>query len=960
MKQKGALVLCILLFIVSWVPSYNATISEVPAQHPSGTTLYVGGDGPNNYTSIQAAMEHAIDGDTVYVFSYSSPYIEHVIINTSIHLIGENRSGTVIDGSGVGDVILIHADDVTIRGFTVQHGGDLPKVNAGIESRANRSVIFDNILFENGEYGVGILLNHTSGAHVYDNIITENGNEGVFIGGESTNATVEHNEMTRNGHCGVVISKSSGNKVLENTMVNNYAGVSLWPDATENEIARNVIHDQQYSGIGIWPGADHNTLHDNALRNNSLYGILITKANDTTITYNTIQGSNEGIRLSMANLSIFSYNNFIANNMSAFFENSSLNQWKQNYWDDHTSRWPKCIHGLIRIPWNKIRVIRWINIDWRPAQQPYTVPDWISTMVCPNELRGITLYVGGAGPGNFSRIQDAIDNASSGDTVFVYHGFYAENIHIGKSITVEGENQSMTFIDGQNLGTVVSITASNVIVQGFSLQHAKNGIEYAGVAISTASHVLVMGNILQDNAGLGISVRGPGTSNIQIYHNTILNSSYGLYLDDSSQVNITGNTITGDGEAAYLANVLFSYLEYNFISGNSGLGLHLEGAFNVSIMGNTFGDNKNGMYCYDCSECSVTGNIVYRNRWYGIWLKESIKNVIEDNNVTKNGDLGVFFDTCSDNTIRSNIIVDNDNGIYFKDSSSNIITNNNLRNDKFNADFVTHTLLHFRNTWRSNYWERPRLLPYPISGSFKINNTPYPLIAFDWAPLRNPPKIPLTGACRYSGIIWYVGGSGPNNFTSIQEAINHASANDTVYVFNGTYHEACIIDKPLHLMGENKTTTILDGDGIKDLVTIIADYVSIDSFTIQNSHFDIFFNHSLHGNISDNIILSGLHGVSIQNGCRFIIIVGNTFQDNVYGLRIYKSTEVTVSYNNFNNFKLNAFYFGTTLPEGRHHWSHNYWEKARCLPYPIRGKLRFGTVSLPWFNFDWTPSPTPL
>ena len=34
--------------------------------------------------------------------------------------------------------------------------------------------------------------------------------------------------------------------------------------------------------------------------------------------------------------------------------------------------------------------------------------------------RGNWLYVGGSGPGNYTKIQDAIDNASDGDTLFVY------------------------------------------------------------------------------------------------------------------------------------------------------------------------------------------------------------------------------------------------------------------------------------------------------------------------------------------------------------------------------------------------------------------------------------------------------------------------------------------------------------------------------------------------------------
>jgi hypothetical protein len=34
--------------------------------------------------------------------------------------------------------------------------------------------------------------------------------------------------------------------------------------------------------------------------------------------------------------------------------------------------------------------------------------------------RGNWLYVGGSGPGNYMKIQDAVDNASNGDTVFVF------------------------------------------------------------------------------------------------------------------------------------------------------------------------------------------------------------------------------------------------------------------------------------------------------------------------------------------------------------------------------------------------------------------------------------------------------------------------------------------------------------------------------------------------------------
>ena len=49
---------------------------------------------------------------------------------------------------------------------------------------------------------------------------------------------------------------------------------------------------------------------------------------------------------------------------------------------------------------------------------------------------GNILYVGGSGTGNYSKIQDAIDDASDGDTVFVYDDSspYYENVIVDKSI----------------------------------------------------------------------------------------------------------------------------------------------------------------------------------------------------------------------------------------------------------------------------------------------------------------------------------------------------------------------------------------------------------------------------------------------------------------------------------------------------------------------------------------------
>jgi parallel beta-helix repeat protein len=583
-----------------------------------------------------------------------------------------------------------------------------------------------------------------------------------------------------------------------------------------------------------------------------------------------------------------------------------------------------------------------------------------SPIFFPLIFHNSTLYVGGAGPDNYTRIQDAIDNATEGDTVFVYGGFYAENIFIGTAIYLCGENSNYTIIDGGGHTTVVTITNSNVIIRGFTIQNSKNGTLYAGIDVSTASKVIIADNILRNNWGLGISVRGPGTVNTMISNNLIINNTYGVYVQDSPLVNITGNTIRDNGEGMYLVRSSMARIFYNTVVNNKGLGLHLEHSFGTNISGNIVINNKNGVYLFNSSGSTLSTTTVRGNRWYGIWLKDSSENNIEENSISDNIDLGLYLDTSNDNMIINNTFFDNDNGIYFKDSSYNIISKNNLRNDKLNACFVTHTLLHSRNIWRSNYWERPRVLPYPILGTLKKNNTSYPWIDFDWTPLWHPPESSRRISGNYDGIILYVGGTGPNNYSSIQDAIDDADTNDTIYVFNGTYYEAVIINKPLRVVGENKTTTILDGEGTRDIVTIDADYVDLNGFTIQNGHFDILVNHSSYGNISGNNIINGLHGVSVQNGCHFLTISKNSIQDNVYGVRLFSSIDVTVSYNSFHNYKINAFFFGTSLSQGRHHWNNNYWDTPRRFPYLIFGKIRLGNFSLVLLNCDHNPLRSPF
>jgi nitrous oxidase accessory protein NosD len=129
MNNKLCTVVLMCLVVTSGFLGFALFESEVVG---AASTLYVGGGGGNNYTSIQGAIDAAIPGDTIYVFDDSSPYNENVIVNKSVNLIGENKDTTVIYGGSSGARVRIESDWVNISGFTVTGVGPFDSNNRGI------------------------------------------------------------------------------------------------------------------------------------------------------------------------------------------------------------------------------------------------------------------------------------------------------------------------------------------------------------------------------------------------------------------------------------------------------------------------------------------------------------------------------------------------------------------------------------------------------------------------------------------------------------------------------------------------------------------------------------------------------------------------------------------------------------------------------------------------------------
>lgn len=170
--------------------------------------------------------------------------------------------------------------------------------------------------------------------------------------------------------------------------------------------------------------------------------------------------------------------------------------------------------------------------------------------------------------------------------------------------------------------------------------------------------------------------------------------------------------------------------------------------------------------------------------------------------------------------------------------------------------------------------------------------------------------------------------NGTGAYTSIQDAINAANAEDTIFVSPGNYTENLKIDKQVRLWSDSRrpeNTVINAADPAKSTVEISGNRVSFSGFSVegskkaqisltdakncyinnnwvQNSEFGILLNNSSDNTISDNNITLNQKGIRIENSD------SNTIKDNIIAYNYVFGISVEGSVTNiiYNNYLKNA------------------------------------------------------
>lgn len=155
------------------------------------------------------------------------------------------------------------------------------------------------------------------------------------------------------------------------------------------------------------------------------------------------------------------------------------------------------------------------------------------------------------------------------------------------------------------------------------------------------------------------------------------------------------------------------------------------------------------------------------------------------------------------------------------------------------------------------------------------------------------------------------------SYLTIQEAIDAPETLDghEISVASGIYYEHVIVNKSLSLIGEDRSTTIIDGNGKGKVVYVTADNVEVRNVTIQNGTFGLWLDNSQNSKIIGNTLHDGSYGIRLYYS-RNSEVIGNNIQGYTwFGIEIKSSGNSTLRDNSMVDNRYNFGVNGNSLSD---------------------------------------------
>jgi nitrous oxidase accessory protein len=317
--------------------------------------------------------------------------------------------------------------------------------------------------------------------------------------------------------------------------------------------------------------------------------------------------------------------------------------------------------------------------------------------------RGNWLYVGGSGPGNYTRIQDAIDNTSDGDSIFVFHGIYYENVVINITINLIGENRNTTIIDGKKNSHVIVLGADNIKISDFTIRNCSTfPHEYTPEILVFSSNNTISNNvILTDEDALNYGITIVGNHN-NISGNIIINNWIGVNFDKGASYNYIAENSIFISQQGICSN---GCCRYNTILRNNISSMYISPYSSDWVISNNYlNTSSDAIGIYQCTNMTIMGNEI--NAHTGIKIYHSNFIYITSNIIHCSGEVGIEIWNCSDITIINNTIeTASSAGIYYDGMTQGNISYNKISGCDYGMQMASpgKSNLIFNNEFRNNH-----------------------------------------------------------------------------------------------------------------------------------------------------------------------------------------------------------------------------------------------------------------
>ena len=716
---------------------------------------------PEDCSRIQEAVDLASPGETIKVAS--GTYYERLSIDTPLKLVGEDRNTTVIDGNGTATVVGVTADNVEVRGFTVQNSGRGLPLGGIVLVGVKNCVVTNNTLINDFE---GVLLWQCTGNNsVYGNIGFSNEDAGIGSVFSAGRDTFRNNVMT-GGQLGVAIigwpadpsEYNRENTVSHNMISNSELGILIC--AYNSTVVNNTI--TLCSDRGIWLSFSGNTIRDNRVENNER-GIVLDSASSNRIFHN----------------------DFIRNTVQVQFEGSpSPNTWDDgypsggNHWSDYDGV-DANQDGIGDTPY----VLGENNIDRYPLMHPLMTPfygplaKFTYSPKPPSLYMAVTFNASASASGwnGTARVPvvsytwDFDDgNITTVTNPVIFHVFPAESVYrvnltvtCDDSVLIEKGCASHSTWQDVRVTAIIYIRADGSVYPLAAPISSVDNVTYTFTGNIYLPIFVERNNIVVDGAGYTVQGRGSGKgidltgrSNVTIKNMKIKEFESGIYLSRSLNSNISGNNITDHKYGVWFSDSSYNTVSGNNISANNWAGVVLIDSNNNIIIGNTISANyQTGIHisaivAYS-SYNTVSGNNITNNFW-GIFLLAGSYNTVCGNNIANN-ELGILpGPRCHNNKIYHNNFVNNANPIVLPWSSVDVWDDGYPSGGNYWSDYTGVDVKSGPNQ------DQPSSdgigdTPYIIDGNNRDN---YPLM-YPWG-TPSPPSYTLTIHSSPSGVAFTV------------------------------------------------------------------------------------------------------------------------------------------------------------------------------------------------------------